>query len=57
MTILDIMAVSSSTFRVYVRWRLSKLWWDDYLVSVPLAVDFYYMVTLWATRLMTSTDS
>ncbi|KAF5322348.1 hypothetical protein D9619_002206 [Psilocybe cf. subviscida] len=48
MTLLHVLAVLSTTFRVSIRWRMARMWWDDYMTLLPTIVDVYLCSTLWA---------
>ncbi|KAF5322893.1 hypothetical protein D9619_002199 [Psilocybe cf. subviscida] len=47
-TILHCVAIAVSAFRIWLRYRSSRVWWDDYLVVVPMLFDIFYCVTLLA---------
>lgn len=42
--LLHILALFSTLYRLHYRWKAQHLWWDDYMVTVPLVVDFLYSV-------------
>ncbi|KAF5322466.1 hypothetical protein D9619_002207 [Psilocybe cf. subviscida] len=47
MTMLHILAILSSCFRVAVRHHAKRIWWDDYLILLPTGTDTFFLVTLW----------
>ncbi|KAF8161607.1 hypothetical protein B0H34DRAFT_652361 [Crassisporium funariophilum] len=47
MTFLHTLAVGSTVFRLSSRIRRSCMWWDDYVVVIPLCVDIFFCVALW----------
>ncbi|KAF8963012.1 hypothetical protein BDZ97DRAFT_1065676 [Flammula alnicola] len=46
-TVFHVVAISSTVFRVFHRCRRRQMWFDDYLVIVPLVVDCAYLSTFW----------
>lgn len=47
MTVCHSLAMSSTVYRVIHRFRMRRLWWDDYLAFVALFFDVIYFATLW----------
>ncbi|KDR69785.1 hypothetical protein GALMADRAFT_908965 [Galerina marginata CBS 339.88] len=47
MSILHILAICSTIYRLIHRFRIQRIWWDDYLVIVPLVIDCVYCPLLW----------
>ncbi|KAF8161383.1 hypothetical protein B0H34DRAFT_700715 [Crassisporium funariophilum] len=46
-TLLHFLAISCTIVRIGHRARTRRMWWDDYVVVVPLAFDFVYIITMW----------
>ena len=47
LTVLHSVALLSTIFRIVQRWSASRLWWDDFLLFLPLGLDATYLATLW----------
>lgn len=47
LTVLHSVALLSTIFRVAQRWSASRLWWDDFLLLLPLGLDATYLASLW----------
>ncbi|PPR00083.1 hypothetical protein CVT24_008985 [Panaeolus cyanescens] len=47
-TILHILVLMMCIVRLGHRARLKRLWWDDYILVIPLALDVVYLAYLWA---------
>ncbi|KIJ96699.1 hypothetical protein K443DRAFT_633963 [Laccaria amethystina LaAM-08-1] len=45
LTIFQAIAISSTLYRLLRRYRIQRLWWDDYVVVIPLVMDIVYTVT------------
>lgn len=45
LTIFQAIAISSTLYRLWRRYRIQRLWWDDYVVVIPLVMDIVYTVT------------
>jgi len=45
LTIFQAIAISSTLYRLVRRYRIQRLWWDDYVVVIPLVMDIVYAVT------------
>lgn len=41
---LHAVAVSTATFRLFLRWKNRQLWWDDYVAGIALVGDIVYAV-------------
>lgn len=46
-TIFHMLALFSTLFRIVYRLRTSRMWWDDYMVVLPLVMDAIYFASLW----------
>ncbi|KAJ7585195.1 hypothetical protein C8J56DRAFT_1053583 [Mycena floridula] len=46
-TILHLLAIGATAFRVGFRVRRKNFWWDDALAVLALVLDILYMVTFW----------
>ncbi|KAF8966772.1 hypothetical protein BDZ97DRAFT_1756365 [Flammula alnicola] len=46
-TLLHFVSITFTLVRVGYRWRTRRLWWDDRIVIIPMAVDCIYIVTMW----------
>ncbi|KAF9472015.1 hypothetical protein BDN70DRAFT_887469 [Pholiota conissans] len=44
---LHVIAISSSVYRLWVRFRIHRMWWDDYVLFVPLILDMFYGMVFW----------
>lgn len=44
LTIFQAIAISSTLYRLFRRYRIQRLWWDDYVVVIPLVMDIVYTV-------------
>ncbi|KAF9476654.1 hypothetical protein BDN70DRAFT_923130 [Pholiota conissans] len=44
---LHVIAISSSVYRLWVRFWIHRMWWDDYVLFVPLILDMYYAMVFW----------
>ncbi|KIJ90752.1 hypothetical protein K443DRAFT_657898 [Laccaria amethystina LaAM-08-1] len=47
LTVLHSIALFSTIFRVVQRWSVSRLWWDDFLLLLPLGIDVMFLASLW----------
>jgi len=47
LTVLHSIALFSTIFRIIQRWSASHLWWDDFLLLLPLGIDATYLASLW----------
>ena len=47
LTVLHSVALLSTIFRIVQRWSALRLWWDDFLLFLPLGLDATYLATLW----------
>ena len=45
LTIFQAIAISSTLYRLWRRYRIQRLWWDDYVVVIPLVMDIVFTVT------------
>lgn len=46
-TVLHVVAISSTVFRLCHRIRNRQLWWDDYVTIIPLMLDCVYVGVIW----------
>ncbi|KAF8149030.1 hypothetical protein B0H34DRAFT_734551 [Crassisporium funariophilum] len=46
-TTLHVVALSFTAFRIFVRYQMQRLWWDDYLAFLPLVMDSIHLVLFW----------
>ncbi|KAF8806684.1 hypothetical protein BYT27DRAFT_6636398 [Phlegmacium glaucopus] len=46
-TLLQFLAIGTTIFRLVRRWRSQRMWWDDYVVCIPVALDCLYVTVLW----------
>ncbi|KDR75569.1 hypothetical protein GALMADRAFT_47057, partial [Galerina marginata CBS 339.88] len=46
-TILHFIALSATVIRVGHRLRAKLAWWDDYVVLIPLVLDFVFILLFW----------
>ncbi|KAF9476644.1 hypothetical protein BDN70DRAFT_950349 [Pholiota conissans] len=44
---MHVIAISSSVYRLWVRFRIHRTWWDDYVLFVPLILDMFYGMAFW----------
>jgi len=56
MTLLHAVALISTILRISIRLKTVHLWWDDYLVLVPQAVDIYFLAALYFSPLCMFTN-
>ena len=47
LTVLHSIALFSTIFRIVQRWSISRLWWDDFILLLPLGLDATYLASLW----------
>ncbi|CAA7260466.1 unnamed protein product [Cyclocybe aegerita] len=47
LSLLHLIAIGSTVFRIVHRYRTKKLWWDDYLAFIPLTMDCALFIQLW----------
>ncbi|KAF8960243.1 hypothetical protein BDZ97DRAFT_1329485 [Flammula alnicola] len=47
MTILHSLGFVATVFRLVHRFRINRLWWDDYVVFFPFAIDIAYAILPW----------
>lgn len=47
-SILHCVAIAVGASRLWLRYRSSRMWWDDYLVILPVLFDIFYWITLLA---------
>ncbi|KAH9485640.1 hypothetical protein JR316_0002550 [Psilocybe cubensis] len=45
--LLQIVCAGSTTVRLVHRWRTRRMWWDDWIVFIPLSVDVFLVVIDW----------
>ncbi|KAF9051993.1 hypothetical protein BJ165DRAFT_1524872 [Panaeolus papilionaceus] len=50
LTIFHAIAIGFTLTRLVHRWRTRKIWWDDYIVLLPLVTDIVYVVVNWIMR-------
>lgn len=48
LTLFHLAAIGSTIFRLYRRYTIHRVWWDDFLVVLALTVDLVYFAMLWA---------
>ncbi|KDR80814.1 hypothetical protein GALMADRAFT_222412 [Galerina marginata CBS 339.88] len=46
-TVLQVMAIGLTLFRLYYRRSIQRLWWDDYTAGFAILIDFGYMPLMW----------
>jgi len=46
-SIFHIVALSATAFRLVYRYRIRRLWWDDFFVAVAFPIDILYFADLW----------
>jgi hypothetical protein len=46
-SVLHIIAIGSTLFRLFYRHRTRRLWWDDYTAIIPLVMECMYLTVLW----------
>ena len=46
-TILHLIAILLTLFRLGQRYKIRRLWWDDAWVGAALLLDVVYMITWW----------
>ncbi|KAF9476657.1 hypothetical protein BDN70DRAFT_995505 [Pholiota conissans] len=44
---LHVIAISSSVYRLWVRFWIHRMWWDDYVLFLPLILDMYFAMAFW----------
>ncbi|KDR75564.1 hypothetical protein GALMADRAFT_248043 [Galerina marginata CBS 339.88] len=47
-TVLQVIAIGFTFIRLVHRWRTCRMWWDDWVVLIPLIVDCLYLSLTWA---------
>ncbi|KAF9563024.1 hypothetical protein CPC08DRAFT_346479 [Agrocybe pediades] len=47
---LQALAISSTLLRLFHRWRIGKMWWDDWLAVFPLTIQCIFTVFMWFAR-------
>ncbi|KAF8806687.1 hypothetical protein BYT27DRAFT_7242893 [Phlegmacium glaucopus] len=47
MTLLQLLAMGMTIFRLVHRWRSHRLWWDDYVVCLPPCLECILVVQIW----------
>ncbi|PPQ81560.1 hypothetical protein CVT25_013403 [Psilocybe cyanescens] len=47
-TLFHLMSSSSTVYRLVHRYRIRRLWWDDYILLGALVLDFVYWPIYWA---------
>ncbi|KAF8169940.1 hypothetical protein BJ912DRAFT_149515 [Pholiota molesta] len=48
-SLLHVIAVSSSAYRLWERFGLHRAWWDDYVLFLPLVLNIFFATSLWIT--------
>ncbi|KAF5322940.1 hypothetical protein D9619_002269 [Psilocybe cf. subviscida] len=56
-TLLHAVALFSTTYRLAHRFRIRRLWWDDYASIVPLVFNVYYLYSIWSKSLQLRMNS
>ncbi|KAF5327107.1 hypothetical protein D9619_004524 [Psilocybe cf. subviscida] len=51
-TMFHVAAILSTLLRIRTRYKSQRMWLDDYLVIVPMTVDFIYCISPWALPLL-----
>ncbi|KAF8161393.1 hypothetical protein B0H34DRAFT_378652 [Crassisporium funariophilum] len=46
-TLLHAVSIGCTFVRLIRRWRINRMWWDDYLVCIPLLADGMFLTNLW----------
>ncbi|KAF8161390.1 hypothetical protein B0H34DRAFT_378550 [Crassisporium funariophilum] len=47
LTLLHTAPIGFTLVRLAHHWRLGRLWWDDYVVCIPLLADCVYILQIW----------
>ncbi|TFK66242.1 hypothetical protein BDN72DRAFT_900005 [Pluteus cervinus] len=47
---VHLIAIFATIFRLHHRYRLRRLWWDDYWAGIALLFSFGYFATVWMRR-------
>ncbi|KAF8963642.1 hypothetical protein BDZ97DRAFT_1661444, partial [Flammula alnicola] len=46
-TLLHFLSISFTVIRIGHACRTGRIWWDDYLVGIPVVADCIYLITMW----------
>ncbi|PPQ91565.1 hypothetical protein CVT25_008602 [Psilocybe cyanescens] len=46
-TMVQAVSITSMIIRLVHRWRIKRMWWDDWVTFVPLLVDCLYLSFMW----------
>ncbi|KAF9556247.1 hypothetical protein CPC08DRAFT_103523 [Agrocybe pediades] len=46
-TPVQALAISSTFLRLFHRWRIGKMWWDDWLAIFPLTMECLFTAFMW----------
>jgi len=47
LTVIHTIAFAFTVFRLTDRYRMRRLWWDDYWAALTLVLDIAYFAVLW----------
>lgn len=47
LTVLHVIAITSTIYRIFHRFKIQRVWFDDYLAFIPLIADILFFIALW----------